>query len=235
MVNDQFNEQGFLVLENYLTKEEQSQLISECKRFEAENNHPVHIFKQCKEYFLASSDKVHYFYEDDGKTLNKIGHGLNFHSKVIHDLSERIKNEFTPNSRVLQTMFILKSANVGGEVVPHQDSTFLYTEPLSTIGFWIPLDDCTLENGCLQVIPGSHKLPVTSRFVHRDGKLFIEGESVFPEEGYVPLLVKKGSLVIIHGSIVHKSELNTSPHSRLAFTFHTIDNNAFYPKENWLQ
>lgn len=42
-------------------------------------------------------------------------------------------------------------------VTPHQDSTFLYTEPPSTIGFWFPLVDVGLRNGCLWFIPGSHK------------------------------------------------------------------------------
>lgn len=42
-------------------------------------------------------------------------------------------------------------------VNPHQDSTFLYTEPMKLFGMWIPLEDVTEENGCLSYIPGSHK------------------------------------------------------------------------------
>ena len=42
-------------------------------------------------------------------------------------------------------------------VTPHQDATFLYTEPLGRLlGIWIALEDATLENGCLWFIPGSH-------------------------------------------------------------------------------
>lgn len=42
-------------------------------------------------------------------------------------------------------------------VLPHQDSTFLHTEPLGRLlGLWIALEDATLENGCLWFIPGSH-------------------------------------------------------------------------------
>jgi len=43
-------------------------------------------------------------------------------------------------------------------VKPHQDATYLYTEPpqKSLLGFWIALDDATLENGCLHFWPGSH-------------------------------------------------------------------------------
>lgn len=42
-------------------------------------------------------------------------------------------------------------------VIAHQDSTFLYTDPMKLLGFWIALEDATLENGCMHFIPGSHK------------------------------------------------------------------------------
>ena len=56
-------------------------------------------------------------------------------------------------------------ATAGGEVTPHQDGTFLYNEPLRLFGFWFPIDDATLENGCLWYVPGSHQEPVTRRFL----------------------------------------------------------------------
>ncbi len=53
---------------------------------------------------------------------------------------------------------------VGGEVVPHQDSTFLWTEPQpSVVGLWLALEDATTENGaahpratCVQML---HRWP----------------------------------------------------------------------------
>ena len=41
--------------------------------------------------------------------------------------------------RIIQSMFIFKQPFIGGEVVCHQDSAFLYTEPLSVKGFWFAL------------------------------------------------------------------------------------------------
>lgn len=52
-------------------------------------------------------------------------------------------------------MYIFKQPRIGGVVVPHQDSTFVHTSPQSTIGFWVPLQDCTTTNGCLKMRPGS--------------------------------------------------------------------------------
>jgi phytanoyl-CoA hydroxylase len=60
-------------------------------------------------------------------------------------------------------MAILKPPKIGGKVKIHQDSTFLYDEPLSLVGFWIPLQDATIINGCLWGLPGSHNGPLYSR------------------------------------------------------------------------
>lgn len=46
---------------------------------------------------------------------------------------------------------------------PHQDACYLHTEPNSIIGYWIPLEDATLENGCLWFIKGSQKDGLTRR------------------------------------------------------------------------
>ena len=49
--------------------------------------------------------------------------------------------------------------------------------------------------------------------------------------------IKAGSLVLIHGNVLHKSEKNTSPRSRYAYTFHVIEgaDGWEYDKRNWLQ
>ena len=67
-------------------------------------------------------------------------------------------------------MVICKQPEIGGRVPPHQDSTFLYTDPPSAVGFWIALEDATVENGCLSFLKGSHrKAPVRKRFVRVAG------------------------------------------------------------------
>ena len=73
---------------------------------------------------------------------------------------------------ILQSMYIFKPPGIGGEVMCHQDSTYIYTEPESCIRFWFALEDATLENGCMQFIPGGHRLPLKKRNYRRaDGKL----------------------------------------------------------------
>jgi phytanoyl-CoA hydroxylase len=57
----------------------------------------------------------------------------------------------------------------------------------------------------------------------------------WPEEQLVPLEVSKGSLILLHGLLPHKSLANRSPRSRHAYTLHLIDANSSYAADNWLQ
>ena len=75
----------------------------------------------------------------------------------------------------LQSMYIFKQPNIGGEVTCHQDATFLYTEPLRMAGLWFALEDAGVENGCLWAIPGGHKLGLKSRFMRFMSRLLIGG------------------------------------------------------------
>ena len=135
-------------------------------------------------------------------------------------------------------MYIFKQPKIGGEVVCHQDSTFLYTEPQSIAGLWLALEDATLENGCLWAIPGGHTLGLKSRWVRNETggmKFDVFDSSPWPEQRLVPLEVSKGSLIILNGLLPHKSFANRSSKSRHAYTLHVISADCHYPETNWLQ
>ncbi|CAM9642201.1 unnamed protein product [Ectocarpus fasciculatus] len=210
-------------------------------------------------YFLGSGDKIRFFWEagafdDKGefvhdrlKSINKIGHAL-------HDLDPVMK-KYSYEKRVgqvsrdlglstplaVQSMYIFKQPRIGGEVTPHQDGAFLYTEPQSVVGYWWALEDCTLSNGCLWAVPGSHRRVVKRRFKRSstgEGCEFEPPEAeAFDVEGAVPLEVKAGTLILLHHSVVHYSEANTSEKSRHAYSIHVVEGkDGFrYPEDNWLQ
>jgi phytanoyl-CoA hydroxylase len=135
-------------------------------------------------------------------------------------------------------MYIFKQPHIGGEVTCHQDATFLYTEPRSVTGLWFALEDAGVENGCLWAIPGGHRLGLKKRFVReRQGGTRFEvlDEGAWSVDGLVPLEVKKGALIILHGLLPHLSRMNRSPQSRHAYTLHLIESGCDYPADNWLQ
>mmetsp|Transcript_29233 Transcript_29233/g.47482 ORF Transcript_29233/g.47482 Transcript_29233/m.47482 type:complete len:425 (+) Transcript_29233:50-1324(+) len=61
------------------------------------------------------------------------------------------------NPQIVQSKVVLKPKAHGWRVPVHSDEQFIYTSPLSGFGLWWALDRCTKDNGCLEVIAGSHK------------------------------------------------------------------------------
>ncbi|KAM0789918.1 hypothetical protein ACM66B_006759 [Microbotryomycetes sp. NB124-2] len=189
--------------------------------------------------------------------VNKIGHSL--HTEDAAFRRATLENEDIQNlvrdlglhqdPRVVQSMVICKQPGIGGAVTVHDDSTFLYTSPRSAAGLWFPLEDATATNGCLSFVPGSHKVNnITHRLERIDGGKQgtaireIEGmkdvknpDWTAPDVNWVSEPVKAGDLVLIHGSVIHRSEKNTSPNSRFVYTFHIIDGHCEWPETNWLQ
>ena len=208
------------------------------------------------EYFLNSGDKIRFFFEEnafhpDGtlkyekeKSINKIGHALHDLDPVFNDFSRTPKLRALAaaigheDSYLLQSMYIFKQPNIGGEVTCHQDSTFLYTEPIDIAGMWFALEDATIDNGCLWALPGGHRNGLKSRW-RRSADEGMEFEvfdaSPWPTAGLVPLEVPKGSLILLHGLLPHCSFENKSARSRHAYTLHLIGASANYPADNWLQ
>ncbi len=207
-------------------------------------------------YFEESGDKIRFFFEQDAfdtdgnlkrskaESLNKLGHAMHDLDPVFDSFSRTpelaaIVDSLGYNDPViLQSMYIFKPPRIGGEVYCHQDSTFLYTEPETCIGFWFALEDATLENGCMHFIPGAHKGPLKDlHYRDSDGKMTFKtlDNTPWPENATVPAEVKAGSVVIFHGRAPHLSGANLSDHSRHAYTLHVIERKSHYPAENWLQ
>ncbi len=207
------------------------------------------------EYFYDSGDKIRFFFEDDAfeedgnlrqakhESLNKMGHAMHDLDPVFDAFSRTPKLASAVESLgfedpgIIQSMYIFKPPGIGGEVVCHQDSTFIYTEPESCVGFWFAIDDATLENGCMHFIPGAHTMPLKQRNYRRDNGTFVIetiDDTPWPEDR-VPAEATAGTLVIFDGRMPHLSGPNRSAKSRHAFTLHVIDRNCHYPADNWLQ
>src|SRR5678809_923756 len=215
-----YGDQGFLVLEGFATEDECDRLRARTAEM-VQGFDParvVSIFstheqnRTTDDYFLTSGDKIRFFFEErafnpDGtlkqpkeRSINKIGHALHDLDPVFDKFSRSPKlrslvTDFAlEDPLLLQSMYIFKQPSIGGEVTCHQDSTFLYTEPIDIVGLWFALEDATTENGCLWAIPGGHRQGLRSRWVRApEGGMEFEIFDAEPwdEDQLVPLEVSK--------------------------------------------
>ena len=113
-----------------------------------------------------------------------------------------------PNVKCMQSMLFIKSAGKPGQAW-HQDEDYIPTRDRSLTGGWIALDDATVENGCLWVIPGSHRPGVLwEQEWHGDRRFDCSDESVgFPytDDEAIPVEVAAGSVVFFNGYTLHRS------------------------------
>jgi hypothetical protein len=84
------------------------------------------------------------------ENLKQLARDLGMHKDPLGKSSgSRVRRKANFLAAVLQSMIICKQPRIGGKVPIHNDSTFLYTDPPSAVGFWIALEQCTPENGAL--------------------------------------------------------------------------------------
>lgn len=172
-----------------------------------------------------------------------------FHQQIAHQLG-------LVDPRVTQSQIVTKSSIVGPRIVPHQDGCTVFTDPASCVTFWYALEDTTIDNGCLAVAPGSHREEPLRRRCRRDetGRAeFVDLETPVyakvdgmdestrarrTEDGsyiYQNLEVKAGTLIVMHGNLMHRSEANRSEQSRVAFVFGVVDGSLEWLPDNYLQ
>lgn len=259
---DFFNSNGYLVLESFSSPDEIEAMRKRMEQLLDEFDCSTSVIFSTKDhnhakdkYFFESADKISFFFEEkafdeDGKlkqpkqlSINKVGHALDELDPVFKNFSGSqnfsglLASLDYKRPVVIQSMYIFKQPGIGGEVVPHQDNSFLYTEPQTCTGLWLALEDATVTNGCLWAIPGSHKDGLVRRFIRDDeGVHFDRPFPSYDPKDFVPIEVKSGSLVVIHGDLIHQSFENTSPNSRHAYSLHVVDTDGCkWAGDNWIR
>ncbi len=235
---DFYQENGFLVIEDFLNNEELEYwrtVIAEA--IDERNGQKI-------------PGKIGNVGEDDG---------INKDSEYLSKVFEQMINLWQTNTKIKELMFdtkigemAAKLAGVDGIRIWHDQALFKrpWANPTSwhldtpfwsfsdrkALSIWVALDDATLENGCLFFIPGSHKY--TSFHNPGIGKNMDSIFEVYPrfmKNPSVAAPMKAGSCSFHNGLTIHGAHANMTPGSRRAMTCaYMPDGNMFNGIQNIL-
>jgi phytanoyl-CoA hydroxylase len=119
---------------------------------------------------------------------------------------------------LIQDMALLKPARVGSEKPWHQDMAYFdWSPPEKVIGVWLAIHPATLENGCMHVIPGSHREGPVPHVHARDCQ--IEDHRVAAEQ-CVAVPLQPGGALFFASLLQHGTPPNESPERRWAIQYH---------------
>jgi len=137
----------------------------------------------------------------------------------------------------------LKAARTGSATPWHQDNGLWRDGDSQAMNIWIAIDPATRANGCLQVIPGSHRQPIHPHLLYHDslhGELPREAvESAKQAHGIDHIELEPGSALVWHSNLYHYSPPNTSDQSRIgiAGVFTTppmAAQNPYHRRNQWV-
>ena len=138
-------------------------------------------------------------------------------NKNILDAVESIIGK---NILICGTTLFIKNPNEKGFVSFHQDAKYIGLEPHNWVTVWVAVTDANEKNGCMRMLPGSHKEDLkTHEQKFDENNLLTRGQTIenVPIKKTTPVVLKAGQMSLHHPKIVHGSGLNKSNDRRIGF------------------
>jgi phytanoyl-CoA hydroxylase len=134
-------------------------------------------------------------------------------------LLDLVEGLLGPNIQLYYSMIMWKQPREGFEAHWHQDFAFFVHNRADLLACMVAIDDATLDNGCLRVISGSHKLGLLNHFKEGRFSGVLQGDPPLHVGPEVALPVKAGGVLFWHSLTLHASHANRSERSRRGIIF----------------
>ena len=220
----QFVDTGFLAVEGLVDTDLRAAISAEIPKFarnEYRVSNPVNLPEgtsddEATRQILA----VHFPHYVSGVMRDTIRHdGI---VEVLRNITAAHLAHWDGSVKCMQSMLFAKPPGLQGQAW-HQDERYIPTRDRSLIGAWIALDDATVDNGCLWVLPGSHRhgyLWPTHEHGRPDEFDSADEAYGFDDSRAVAVEVPAGSVVFFNGYLLHRSLRNRSDRYRRALVNH---------------
>ncbi|UYN93798.1 MAG: phytanoyl-CoA dioxygenase family protein [Enhydrobacter sp.] len=182
-------------------------------------------------------DRLEAFERAEGQKMTR-GHNFKPHllfpwvDEIVHapEVLDAVEDLIGPNIRLFHLTVWPKDPGSGAYVSWHQDATYFALDPVCHVTAWVALTDAPIEAGCMEVVPGSHKLGQlrhaemqdTENLLSRGQTLAVDVDRSRTE--FMP--VRAGQFSLHHTHLVHNSRPNRSPHRRVGLGISYIPTHA---------
>lgn len=174
----------------------------------------------------AWRDKLEAFEHAEGRKMTR-GHNFKPHllfpwvDEIVHapEVLDAVEDLIGPDIRLFHLTVWPKDAGSGAYVSWHQDATYFALEPACHVTAWVALTDAPIEAGCMEVVPGSHKLgQMRHADMQQPDNLLSRGQTLVADvdrskTAFMP--VKAGQFSLHHTHLVHNSRPNRSNDRRI--------------------
>jgi len=216
---DRFREQGYLAMEGVLTSDEVLRCAAALD--DLARRRPEGVGAQEEPYYQRAGDETGAVGPElrVRKLWKFAGVDPTLGAAVAAPRVTAILNQLIgPGARLIQDMALMKPPHRGAEKPWHQDNAYFDWTPLDgVLGVWIALDPATVENGCMQIAPGSHRAGAAPHYHVRDCQL-VDQTSRAARAEVVPL--GPGGGLFFSALLHHGTPPNRSPDRRRALQFH---------------
>jgi len=177
------------------------------------------------------------FEHAEGQKMTR-GHNFKPHllfpwvDEIVHSpqVLDAVEDLIGPDIRLFHLTVWPKDAGSGAFVSWHQDATYFALEPACHVTAWVALTDATVEAGCMEVVPGSHKLGQLRHTEMQDAEnLLSRGQTLavdFDRSSTAYMPVRAGQFSLHHTHLVHNSRPNRSADRRIGLGISYIPTSA---------
>lgn len=195
----QYEEQGYMIFEQLFSPDEMRELTRRIDLLDEESEKSL---QQSGQRGISFANQINFT-----AFLNKKDPYIR--QFVADDRFVNITTQILgPNVKLYWDQSVYKRPEAPRDFPWHQDNSYQPIDPIHYLTCWLALEDATIENGCVWIIPGSHKMGLVE---HK--KTDIGLQCYFGDDPGVPVPLKSGSMVAFHSLLFHRSTPNRSTHS----------------------
>ena len=217
-IKKKYQENGFYIIRNAIDSSLAKQIVKHVKWLK--NKYPNTRPESFHHHMLINDPFIHHLLENE---------------KIL-DIVEAI---IGPNIALFGAHYIAKKPIDGMPVGWHQDGSYWPLEPMKVVSVWLAGTHSKKNNGCMQLIPGTHKkrLYKPSEMQKMDLDEYVLDLAIDPrkldESKAVDIELNPGDISIHNPFIIHGSNSNKSKEWRIGLTLRYIPTSTFVNRKNW--